>query len=60
MIDYSEYLLRAKRLLHDVELLMNQRRTEEAFMALYNLHVEIKLMANAIRTAEGGVYHEPK
>ena len=58
MVDYSEYLLRAKRLMHDVEILMNDRRTEEAFMALYNLHVEIKLMANAIRTAEGGVYHE--
>lgn len=58
MVDYSEYLLRAKRLMHDVEILMNERRTEEAFMALYNLYVEIKLMANAIRTAEGGVYHE--
>lgn len=58
MVDYTEYLLRAKRLIHDVEILMNDRRTEEAFMALYNLHVEIKLMANAIRTAEGGVYHE--
>ena len=58
MVDYSEYLLRSKRLLHEVELLMNQRRTEEAFMALYNLYVEVKLMANAIRTAEGGVYHE--
>ena len=58
MVDYSEYLLRSKRLLHDVEILMNERRTEEAFMALYNLHVEIKLMANAIRTAEGGPYHE--
>ena len=58
MVDYSEYLLRSKRLLHDVEILMNERRTEEAFMALYNLYVEIKLMANAIRTTEGGVYHE--
>jgi len=58
MVDYSEYLLRAKRLMHDVEILMNDRRTEEAFMALYNLYVEIKLMANAIRTAEGGPYHE--
>lgn len=58
MVDYIEYLLRAKRLMHDIEILMNDRRTEEAFMALYNLHVEIKLMANAIRTAEGGVYHE--
>lgn len=58
VVDYTEYLLRAKRLMRDVELLMNDRRTEEAFMALYNLHVEIKLMANAIRTAEGGVYHE--
>jgi hypothetical protein len=58
MVDYTEYLLRAKRLIHDIEILMNDRRTEEAFMALYNLHVEIKLMANAIRTAEGGVYHE--
>ena len=58
MVDYTEYLLRVKRLMHDVEILMNDRRTEEAFMALYNLHVEIKLMANAIRTAEGGVYHE--
>lgn len=58
MVDYVEYLLRAKRLLHDIEILMNDKRTEEAFMALYNLHVEIKLMANAIRTAEGGVYHE--
>ena len=58
MVDYIEYLLRAKRLMHDIEILMNYRRTEEAFMALYNLHVEIKLMANAIRTAEGGVYHE--
>ena len=58
MVDYSEYLLRSKRLLHDVEILMNEHRTEEAFMALYNLHVEIKLMANAIRTAEGGPYHE--
>ena len=58
VVDYTEYLLRAKRLMHDVELLMNDRRTEEAFMVLYNLHVEIKLMANAIRTAEGGVYHE--
>lgn len=58
MVDYTEYLLRSKRLLHDVEILMNERRTEEAFMALYNLYVEVKLMANAIRTAEGGVYHE--
>ena len=58
VVDYTEYLLRAKRMMHDVEILMNERRTEEAFMALYNLHVEIKLMANAIRTAEGGVYHE--
>ena len=58
MVDYVEYLLRAKRLIHDIEVLMNERRTEEAFMALYNLHVEIKLMANAIRTAEGGPYHE--
>jgi len=58
MIDYSEYLVRAKHLLKDVEILMSERRTEEAFMALYNLYVEIKLMANAIRTAEGGVYHE--
>ena len=58
MVDYSEYLLRAKRLMHDVEILMNDRRTEEAFIALYNLYVEIKLMANAIRTAEGGPYHE--
>ena len=58
MVDYTQYLLRAKRLIHDIEILMNERRTEEAFMALYNLHVEIKLMANAIRTAEGGVYHE--
>jgi len=58
MVDYTEYLLRAKRLIHDVEILMNDRRTEEAFMTLYNLHVEIKLMANAIRTNEGGVYHE--
>ena len=58
MVDYTEYLLRAKRLMHDIEILMNNRRTEEAFMALYNLHVEIKLMANAIRAAEGGVYHE--
>jgi len=57
-VDYSEYLLRAKRLMRDVEVLMNERRVDEAFMALYNLHVEIKLMANAIRTAEGGVYHE--
>lgn len=60
MVDYSEYLLRAKHLIKDIEILMNARRTEEAFMALYNLHVEIKLMANAIRTAEGGVYHERK
>ena len=58
MVDYTEYLLRSKRLLHDVEILMNERRTEEAFMALYNLYVEVKLMANAIRTVEGGVYHE--
>ena len=58
MVDYTEYLLRSKRLLHDVEILMNERRTEEAFMALYNLYVEVKLMANAIRTAEGGPYHE--
>jgi len=58
MVDYSEYLLRSKRLLHDVEILMNDRRTDEAFMALYNLYVEVKLLANAIRTAEGGVYHE--
>jgi len=58
MVDYTQYLLRAKRLIHDIEILMNERRTEEAFMALYNLHVEIKLMANAIRTAEGGPYHE--
>jgi len=58
IVDYSEYLLRAKRLMRDVEVLMNERRVDEAFMALYNLHVEIKLMANAIRTAEGGVYHE--
>jgi hypothetical protein len=57
-VDYTEYLLRAKHLMKDVELLMNERRTEEAFMALYNLYVEIKLMANAIRSAEGGVYHE--
>ena len=56
MVDYSEYLLRSKRLLHDVEILMNDRRTDEAFMALYNLYVEVKLLANAIRTAEGGVY----
>ena len=58
MVDYTEYLLRSKRLLYDVEILMNERRTEEAFMALYNLYVEVKLMANAIRTAEGGPYHE--
>jgi hypothetical protein len=58
MVDYSQYLLRAKHLIKDVEILMNERRTEEAFMALYNLYVEIKLMANAIRTAEGGPYHE--
>ena len=58
MVDYTEYLLRSKRLLYDVEILMNERRTEEAFMALYNLYVEVKLMANAIRTVEGGVYHE--
>lgn len=58
MVDYTEYLLRSKHLLHDVEILMNERRTEEAFMALYNLYVEVKLMANAIRTAEGGPYHE--
>ena len=58
MVDYTEYLLRSKHLLHDVEILMNERRTEEAFMALYNLYVEVKLMANAIRTVEGGVYHE--
>jgi hypothetical protein len=58
MVDYSEYLLRAKHLMKCVETLMNEKRTEEAFNALYNLHVEIKLMANAIRTAEGGVYHE--
>ena len=58
MVDYSEYLLRSKHLLKDVEILMNDRRTEEAFQALYNLYVEIKLLANAIRTAEGGVYHE--
>ena len=37
MVDYSEYLLRSKRLLHDVEILMNDRRTDEAFMALYKL-----------------------
>ncbi|MFZ4654125.1 MAG: hypothetical protein ACOYLM_07090 [Methylococcaceae bacterium] len=58
MVDYSEYLLRAKRLLHDVEILMNDKRTEEAFLALHNLYVEVKLMANAIRTSKGGVYHE--
>ena len=58
MVDYTEYLLRAKRLIHDIEILMNDRRIDEAYMALYNLHVEIKLMANAIRTNEGRVYHE--